>query len=337
MKKVEKRMSMKAVAEAANVSVATVSRVLNQTGYVKKETKEHVQKIIDDLGYRRNFLAKSLRNLKSQYIALIVPDIENEYFAVMSRWIEHSLQAQGYGVFISSIEQSPKKARWYAELYADQFVAGAILLTDDNEAINVFNRAHIPVVVADRLEDKKIRQNVSFIGSDNEDGGYIAAKTLIERGARRLLLLRDEQNLTNVNERQKGFLRGIEESGKKDIELKIIPTEVCRDKVYNEIYGLYQDWAFDALFATSDYMAIPAMAGLMKNGISIPEKLQIIGYDGVPSVYFTTPSMATITQSLDDIGTKIAEVMKKMIEVKNYQVDFMLAVKLQEGDSLKRI
>lgn len=330
-------MNIKYVAEVANVSTATVSRVLNQTGYVKKETKDHVKKIIDDLGFRRNSIAKSLRSHQSKYIALIVPDIENEYFAVISRWIEHNLQTHGYGVFISSIEQSQNKAKWYANLYVDHFVAGAILLMDDDDIIKTFTKANIPVIVADRLEGKKAQPNVSFIGSNNFEGGYLAATTLIKHGAQSLMILRDEQNLTNVNERQNGFLQAIEDSENKNIKVKITPVEVNRDQVYHQIYSLYQSWSFDGLFATSDYIAIPAMAGLKHHGLSIPNDVQIIGYDGVPSALYLAPTLATITQSLDEVGAYITTVIKKMIEEKDYRIDFTFPVMLQQGGTLKQI
>ncbi len=335
--KTTKRMNIKYVAETANVSVATVSRVLNKSGYVKKETCEHVQKIINDLGYRRNSLAKSLRSLKSQYIALIVPDIENEYFAAISRWIEHYLQRQGYGVFISSIEQSSAKAQWYANLYVDHFVAGAILLTDDNTAIESLCRANIPIVVADRLEDKKNRKNVSFIGSDNFSGGFTAAQTLIKHQAKRILLLRDAQNLSNVNEREQGFLKAVQSYQRVKVDFKIMPIKVCRNSIYNRIYEIYQEWPFDGLFATSDYIAIAAMGGLINKGLKIPAHIQMIGYDGVPSANFTAPSLATISQSLDEFGIKIAQVMVEMIENRDYQVDLLLPIKLHDGESLKPI
>lgn len=336
MEKQNKRMNIKYVAEVANVSTATVSRVLNQTGYVKKETKDHVKKVIRELGFRRNSIAKSLRSRQSKYIALIVPDIENEYFAVLSRWIEHNLQTYGYGVFISSTEQSQSKAKWYANLYVDHFVAGAILLMDDDDVIKTFTQANIPVIVADRLEDKKASADVSFIGSDNFNGGYLAAKTLIRHGARSLLILRDKQNLTNVNERQEGFLKAVKDSQDNQIQVEIFPIEVNRNKIFNQIYSIYQKSLFDGLFATSDYIAIPAMGGLIQQGLAVPEDIQIIGYDGIPSASFLSPTLATITQSLDEVGAYITNVIKQMIEDKNYRIDYTFPVMLQDGSTLKK-
>lgn len=331
----KKRMNIKYVAEVANVSTATVSRVLNQTGYVKKETKDHVRQIINELGFRRNSIAKSLRSRQSKYIALIVPDIENEYFAVISRWIEHNLQTHGYGVFISSTEQSQSKAKWYANLYVDHFVAGAILLMDDNDVIETFTRANIPVIVADRLEGKKASTDVSFIGSDNFKGGYLAATTLINHGAKSLLILRDEQNLKNVNERHQGFLKAVKDSKNHQIEVQTMPIKVNRNQVFNQIYSIYQKSPFDGLFATSDYIAIPAMGGLMQHGLVIPNDIQVIGYDGIPSVSFLSPTLATITQSLDEVGAYITNVIKQMIEDRNYRIDFTFPVTLQNGGTLK--
>ncbi|MFV0431723.1 MAG: LacI family DNA-binding transcriptional regulator [Alphaproteobacteria bacterium] len=335
MKKQKKRINIKYVAETANVSTATVSRVLNQTGYVKKETRDYVRKIIDDLGYRSNSIAKSLRSHKSQYVALIIPDIENEYFAILSRYIERFLQISGYGVFISSIEQSLSKALWYANIYVDHFVAGAILLTDYDEVTQIFTKANIPVVVADRLEDKKTRPHVSFIGSDNESGGFLAAQNLINYGAKRLMFLRDEQNLTNVNEREKGFIKAIRETKNREIEVKVVPHGIDRTEIYNNIYSIYKDWEFDGLFCSSDYIAITAMSGLMKHDVAVPSDVQIIGYDGVPSTRYLAPTLATITQSLKQMSEKIAQVIQKMIEDEGYHIDLMMPVKLQKGDTLR--
>ncbi len=330
---VEKRINIQQVAKESNVSVATVSRVLNNKGYVKKTTKERVEKTVKNLNYRRNAIAKSLRNSRSHYIALIVPDLENEYFAVLSRWIENALQSYGYGVFISSIEQSQEKGRWYAQLFVDHFVAGAIALTDNDVITTIFTNAQIPIVVADRIEEKNPHAHVSFIESDNYHGGYLAATELINRGASHLLLLRDVQNLTNVQERALGFLDAIK-AAKNNIHYRILPQKVCRKTIYETIFAQYQQQPFNGLFATSDYLAIPALGGLLNHGVCVPKDVQIIGYDGTPAARYTAPPLATITQSLDKFGHKIATTIYQMINDNNYTINTIMPVYLQSGGTL---
>ncbi len=330
----KKRVDIRNVAKEAGVSIATVSRVLNNTEKVRESTRKKVLESVEKLGYRQNAIAKSLRSKTTQYIGIIVPEIEHEYFTIIAKWIENLLQQYDYGVFIVSIEGNNDKAIWYTKLFLDHAVQGIVSLVDNADVIKLIQKAGIPLVIADRIEKVEDLGHVSYVGSDNAEGGKIAGFEMARRKVNKIAIMRDKREILNVNERVEGILSALNDSGYQKGNIRILNTKIDREYISEVLNKNYEQWPFDGLICTSDYIALTAMASLLHRGLKIPEDVQVIGYDGIPSVNYFYPTLSTVTQDLQAMGEKIGQIMHKMLLNSSYTEYCKIPVEFVKGGSI---
>ncbi|MDX9691769.1 MAG: LacI family DNA-binding transcriptional regulator, partial [Acholeplasmataceae bacterium] len=198
------KATIRDVARKANVSVSTVSRVINQKGYVHEETKVLVSKIIEELGFIPNQLARSLTNRSSKIIGVIVPHIGPSFYGELLEGIESQAAAYGYKIMFCHTQDDPDRELEYMKFFEQYNIEGLII------ASNFSNRdklaeLNIPVVTVDHILD----ENIPSITSDNVKGGELAAKKLIESGVKQIIVFRGPSFLLTTMERTIGFLNEI--------------------------------------------------------------------------------------------------------------------------------
>ena len=216
--------SIKEVAEAAGVSTATVSRVLSNKPYVRSELRDRVMQAVEELGYRPNLIARSLRSQRSNSIGLIVSDIRNPYFTSVSRAVEDTAHKEGYNVIFCNTDEDPEKEAQYLRLMRDQNVAGVIFSPTRQASadLNAFN-IDFPIVVVDRsIESCKFP--VDVIRIDNVDAAYRLTCHLISNGYRRIAGLFGEASTTG-RERRVGYEKALLEHGLTPIA-KFVPPRI---------------------------------------------------------------------------------------------------------------
>jgi LacI family transcriptional regulator len=307
-------ISIRRVAQKAQVSISTVSRALNSSGYVSKETREKVIAASHELGYRQNSIARSLRSKRSSFIGLLVPDVSNEFFASLARVIEQSVHAHGYSLFLCNTMESPEAENRYVESLLDHQVMGVIMASAGLKFHPRILREKTAIVFVDRVRlDLDLPHKVS-IESDNEQGGRIAAEELLKRDAERFVFLGDEREMYQMRNREKGFMDGLR-AGAVPPELchkESIPvsTEQAREKVKE----IHQRFPFDGIFCGTDTIAIGALRGLVDLGLRIPADVQVVGFDGIRLGEYLEPPLSTIRQDIDRMGKLAAESIFRMID-----------------------
>ncbi|MER2030313.1 MAG: LacI family DNA-binding transcriptional regulator [Solibacillus sp.] len=302
-------VNIKDVAKVANLSVATVSRYLNQNGYVSKKSSERIEQAILELDYKPSSVARSLSKKQSNIIGLIVPDIKNPYFPELARAVEDMAWSYGYTVVLCNSDDQVEKELSYIERLSQTYVAGLIVATSLLDP-SVYMSISTPIVALDRIIDV----TVPTVATDNEKGARIGAEYLLTNGAGNLLCIRGPQGLKTADDRLTGFLKATDKRGLEPIvittsfDFKVAAEAIEQTLAVNP--------KIDGIFASSDTLAIAALHIAHKLGKRVPEELQIVGFDGIALGEMVSPPLTTVGQDLYKMGAAAATMLIEQIEGK---------------------
>lgn len=295
--------TMREVARAANVSVATVSHVINGTRFVDPATEERVQRAITTLRYRPNMLARGLRRRETRTIGLLVPDNANPFFADVARVIEDAGFAQGYSVILCNSDRSELKEAAYIDVLLAKQVDGLVVIssTDRTSLLRRVIDAAVPVVVVDRDPAPPEAGQVLVA---NEAGGYAAGRHLVELGHRRIGCIGGPSDVNPSWGRVRGFVRALEEAGATLLPEAIVPGDFRYAGGQAGMRALLgRGLGISAVFATNDLMAIGAMGVLREAGLRVPDDISLVGFDDIHLASLVTPALTTVAQPVAELGT----------------------------------
>ena len=294
-----KRITIYDVAKEADVSSATVSRVINNRGYISEKTKKRVHEAMDELGYQPNEIARSLTKQKSNTIGVIVPHISHPYFAKLISNLENEAAKKDYKIILCNSKEKAEKEKQYLDMCKSNRVAGIIICSGNVES-NKINTGGIPVV----LLEKNFEEGKLGIQCDNYQGGKLATEHLIECGCKKILHLSgviDEE--MPADNREKAF---IDVCSKNEIEYFIKKYDI---DTYNQMN--YYDYikaalneieGVDGIFASSDLIAAQVIQVCNEIKIRIPEDIKLVGFDDVDISQLTTPRITTVHQPIKEMA-----------------------------------
>jgi LacI family transcriptional regulator len=294
--------TMREVAREANVSVATVSHVINGTRFVDPTTTERVRRAITALRYRPNMLARSLRRRETRTIGLLVPDNANPFFADMARVIEDAGFAEGYSVILCNSDRSELKEEAYIDVLLAKQVDGLIVIssTDRTSLLRRVIDAQVPVVVVDR---DPAPPEASQVLVANDAGGYAAGRYLVELGHRRIGCIGGPSDTNPSWGRVRGFARALEEAGVRLAPEALVPGDFRYAGGEAAMRALLErDLGLSAVFAANDLMAIGAMGVLRAAGLRVPDDLSLVGFDNIHLASLVTPALTTVEQPTTEVG-----------------------------------
>jgi LacI family transcriptional regulator len=260
------------------------------------------------LDYHPNELARGLKTNTSRTIGIVTPDITNSYYACIAKEIEILLVKKGYIAFLSNTGYQRENEQVLVDKLLRYNVDGVLILCEflNRRPLKDLESYGVPVVF---LDDEPEEHSGCMISTDNERGGYLAAKHLVDRGRRRIAYLGEKVSLYPLKMRYAGYRKALVES---DIPLNKDLMILDDDMVYNFSKGLkYSEDIItkkpDAVFASTDIIAIGFIHACTNAGMKIPDDIAIVGYDNIPLASLTTPSLSTITQSVEDIAANAVE------------------------------
>ena len=310
------RITMDEIAKLAGVSKATVSRVLNDSECgVGEQTRVRVKKIAEELGYSVEQTEK--KNISfTRYIALILPDITNPFFADLAKSVEDSLRRKGYSLVLANTDFSEdNEAAQIRELMVKR-LEGILLVPSGiraREEHDLPRRYQIPMVLLDRkLEGIS---DIPGVYSNNEYASVISCEHLIRKGARDIVFISGPLNVSTSIERFEGY--------KAVLAQHSIPfrPEMCRhgsytvESGYNAVLELERSGiSYSAILAANDLMALGALKAVREFGYRVPEDVQIIGFDNIEFSQYCEPSLSTMQQPTFDMGAKAVELLTGIIE-----------------------
>lgn len=306
-------VKIKDVADSAGVSTATVSRVLANKRHVRQEVKERVMEVVNELNYRPNRVARSLRSQKSTIIGLIISDIENPFFQQVSRAVEDAAHEMGYSVMLCNNDENPDKEERYLHLIRDENLAGVILSPTRQTADNFSEKSdlNIPMVVIDRRVSNAEVDNILI---DNEQAAHTLTTHLIEHGYRRIGAIFGMGSTTG-RERREGFVRGLKEHDfqpSTDLVKYANPRE--EDGFNTTMKMLQLSEPPDAILTSNSLLAAGALRALRESQMAIPEEIGLASFDDTTWAKLVVPALTVIEQPTYEIGRTAAELLIKRIK-----------------------
>lgn len=308
-------VSVKDVAQAASVSVGTVSNVLNRPHKVATATVERVQAAIEELGFVRNDAARQLRAGRSRSIGLVVLDSANPFFAQVARGAEERAAAEGMAVLLGNSDQSATREAAYVDLFREQRVNGVLLTptADDAAAVSRLAEANIPLVLVDA---ELPGSSVPSVSVDDHEGGHLAASHLLSLGRRRIAFVGGPLSIRQVADRLAGARRALEEF--PDAELEVIEQDamtVLAGRAAGEAIAHRPSAERpDAVFCANDLLAVGVMQGAALLGdIRIPADLALIGYDDIDFAQSTVVPLSSVRQPAHEMGAVAVDLLLEAV------------------------
>lgn len=323
--------NMKDVARLAGCGIATVSRVINKSGYVKKETREKVEKVIEKLGYQPNEIARSMTKQKNHIVAFILPNSKHLFFGELLYHVEDELFEHGYKLMLCNSSEQIEKEIVYLDMLKNNRVDAVILLT--NNDVEKYLNKDLPIVSFDRYFD-----NVPFVASDNYQGGVLAAKRLLKHGCKNIMFIGDDAQgehtnvKTDVSKRRKGFIETLEKGNVKNIYNLEYPLKnyfVSEDQ-FQELLDPYKN--LDGVFCISDSVAYTVIKVLQSKGKKVPEDVKVIGYDGGRTFNNLGMKITSINQDPYKLALAIKDLLLNF-DIKHRNKSIIVPVEISEGDT----
>ena len=325
-------VTLRDVAARAGVSAITVSRALNNSGYVSHEVRARVFAAAAELNYVPNEVASSLRSSKTQLLALLA-GITNPFWANVSRGIEEAAMQAGYGLLLCDTDDDPAKEARYIDLLVRRRIDGLIIAATKDSASILQNlgRRHQPFVLIDRVVDGVVADTVR---GNNMDAAYQMTRHLLSTGYRRIAVISGSHNVSTAEERVAGYRAALAEAG--------VPVQ--EDMV---LYGAYTErWGYqatqelmsretppDALFAANNFIALGVLEGLHTLGLNVPEDVAVVCFDDITNMgsarFLTAASQPA--QEMGRIATRL--ILERLAQPDKAPEDIVLPIELEVRSS----
>jgi DNA-binding LacI/PurR family transcriptional regulator len=299
------KSTIRDVARKANVSVSTVSRVINQKGYVHEDTKKVVMDTIESLGFVPNQLARSLTSRSSRIVGVIVPHIGHSFYGELLEGIEAQASTYGYKIMFCHTQDDPKREMEYLNFFEQYNIEGLIIASNFTNVSRLLE-LDIPIITVDHILD----ETIPSITSNNVKGGELAAKRLIDAGCKHILVFRGPSFLLTTQERTTGFTTMLDQH---HLRAEMYDMDLINPDIFmiNEIITTNPD--VDGIFCFSDTLAFVVVNALKHRGIDIPKQIKVIGYDNTPHSRWMNPGITTIHQSINFMGKQSFILLHKLI------------------------
>jgi len=302
------------VAQKAGVAPITVSRVINNSGYVSEKTREKVQAAIDELGYVPNMLGPSLRFQQTLTLAVVITDITNPFWTTVTRGVEDVAQANGYSTILCNTDESEIKEEQYLNMLLRRRIDGILLVpaSSEPESIKLIQKQGVPVVVMDRQVPGI---DVDIVRADSEGGAYKLTQYLISLGHRRIAILAGPQSVSTSVDRVNGYLRALKDAGLPDSAAQVCWGEFTQESGNQlAMQALANSQRPTAIFCANNFIAIGARRFMHSSGIRIPEDIALATFDDIPLNLVADPFMTAAIQPAREMGQKATQVLLERIK-----------------------
>jgi len=302
------------VAKAAGVSVATVSRVLNNSPKVSVETKEKVLYTMRKLNYQPNLLGRNLRRTETRMVLVIMPNIENPFFPSVVKGIEDAAHKNNYNVMLCNTDYDPERMNVYIELLKKRLADGAITMGFDlgGSVLSALANMFPIVQCCEYIEGT----GASYVAIDDYNAAIKAVRHLIRIGHKRIGLITCSDRFISNYKREQGYKEAIRDAG-----IILDPELIKYEDAHEFKNGIRAVEKFlmmperpTAIFACSDLLATGAIKAIRQHGLRVPEDIAVVGFDDISLASMTNPSLTTIAQPKYDLGYTAMQTLLKQIQ-----------------------
>ncbi|WP_033345557.1 LacI family DNA-binding transcriptional regulator [Catenuloplanes japonicus] len=301
------------VARRAEVSPATVSRVVNGHANVDPALVERVRRAMQELGYRPNAVARNLRRSRTTLWAVIIPDVGDPFYTSMVRGVEDAARLAGFSLVLCNADDDEDKEGGYVDAALAEQMAGVIVAPAGPGAPHVrrLMDARVPVVVVDR-QAADLRVDTVLV--DNELGAQAATAHLIEAGYRRIACVTGPRTASTATQRADGYRQALQEHGRPVDDALIRYTGIQEQAGYDamrELLALGE--RPDAVFAAGNRLALGVLRCLQDRAVSVPGEVGLVGFDELPWAPLIRPALTTVAQPTYELGRSAARLLSERI------------------------
>ncbi|MEM6482677.1 MAG: LacI family DNA-binding transcriptional regulator, partial [Pseudomonadota bacterium] len=305
-----KKANLRDVARNAQVSVATVSRVLNSPDVVKPDTRQRVEAAIEELGFFRSAAARAINTGRTKIVGALIPSLDNDIFALTIDAMEDRLADFGFSLVVATTEEDPDKEARKAKELLDIGVEGLFVpgVTHSEELYAIMRRFRVPTVVISYYDPSF---EIPTIGYDNHEAARIAMQHLLDLGHRKILVVHGP---TENNDRTRERLAG-SRTDRHDVELSFVLTELSVAGGCNAVIECQnQHKEIDAYLCVSDVLAFGVIFELQRLGYKVPFDVSVMGIHNLPSAPSLSPSLSTVDLPARKMGQRAAEALAIWVE-----------------------
>lgn len=315
-----KQITIYDIAKEANVSVATVSRVLNDTAPVKGSTRAVIEDIIKKYNFQPNGMARSLLKKETGIIGVIVPDLTNPFFPEVLEGAEQEAQQSGYTFLLSNTFGDYRKESEYLSIMREKRVDGTIFLggrinLKQCEAHLVEELVQYASAIPTVLVNGGLRNtDLVRVTADESAGTALAVQHLIQLGHREIGFIGGESHMTTTSIKLRAFRKCLKEAGLDIRNEWILPDSFSIDSGKRQMMKLLEmKEQPTAVFCVNDYTAIGAIKAAAEMGLTIPDDMSVVGFDDIPLAHHFIPELTTVSQQAGDLGRTAVQVLKAMM------------------------
>jgi len=318
------------VAQQAGVSVATVSRVLNNPSAVSPKTRLKVENAIEDLKYEPSILGRNLRNSETRLLLVLIPSISNPFYNEIINGIEHTALANQYNILLCQTDSSPYRENIFFNMVKNRQADGIISMdpTVNRQKLIELSAKHSIIMCSEYDENGTI----PYVTIDNESAAYYAVKHLITLGNEKIALINSDEKFLYARQRRIGYERALKEFHLPIREEWIYHTNEL--EFHNGVQAMRKLLQLKerptAVFAVSDTLAIGALKEINNSGFSVPSDLAVVGFDNINFANMTNPTLTTVAQPMYKMGSIAAEMLINSIkgeEVESAILDYEIMIR----------
>lgn len=297
------------VAEAADVSIATVSRVVNEKGTVDPELRRRVMEAVERLGYQRDRVGRSLRQGSTMVWGLVVGDVENPFFAALVGAVQEGATRDGYSLLLCNQHGEPVEERRSLRLLREERVAGVIISPVSGSAADAeaVAAAGMPVVLLDRYPSEA---ELDIVRVDHVEAAYLGTRHLLERGYQRVACIEGHGYMATSVDRLEGYRRALAEAGVPYDPALVRDADYRTEGGYRAAQALLRDrHRPDAMIVMNNLMAEGALRAVRESGLHMPDQIGLVGFEEPPWATLIEPGLTTITLPISELGKAAAELL----------------------------
>ncbi len=312
-----RNLTIKDVARLSGFSIRTVSRVINDEGYVKEETRSIIKKIINETGYETNIFAKNLRKKSVRNIILLIEREKEphpgQYYSNMFQCAINEARKYGFNAFMLQFDtQNAKENEKNIQILKSGFVDGAIVFSVKKslEKIKLLKKLNIPFVSM----AKNNEEGCSYVDVDHFKSAYIATEHLIKKGCESLGLMIGDPELIAFDDRKQGFLKAVKDYNISQDNIKVYENVEAFKHSYKICFEMGKEKMPDGLFVASDEMAFGVLKAMSDLKISVPDEVMVVGFDNLPLSEYSVPALTTMRQNATEMSEEAVSILMKLIE-----------------------
>jgi LacI family transcriptional regulator len=330
--------SIKDVAKEAGVSIATVSRVLNDVDVVNEETKKKVKDAIVKLGYRPNIVARSLKTQRTRTVGILIPDISSQIYPEIVRGTEDVANIYDYNIILCNSDSDLEKEKEYLRVLKEKMVDGVLYMSSslEPEIVALIKELELPTVLVETTDREKTFPSVTI---DNREAAYDAVTHMLNRGDKKIAYIGVHKDAVNAAAaRYFGYEDALKENNIAISEELIHFGEVKAKEGYEGVLEILEKAGeIDGLFCASDEIAMGAINALREKGLRVPEDVDVIGFDNIYTSSLFYPKLTTVAQPMYDMGSVGMRMLIKLINKKDLEEkNYVLPYEVIERDSCKK-